>query len=247
MEKKQADSKDSKVIKKSMQAYIEFMFRLIPAVVGEKNWKTNIWIDSDAARKTFSEYVTPGEEAWAIINVENAWVRYMYDDPGRKEGQEGEEDGPRTPKHGYLTAEEIQQVQDHQEAWSKGKTKKKKFPSKWTSDSKVGGWDADGRARFNELVEEIREDRKKWGEAFDELVDTIVSEEIQKKKPKRKKSSDEEEKKKREYVECVWEGSDDEEEKKKAKEKDKSSQPPAAGGSVTPEEMVDPGTSIVAT
>ena len=184
------ENKKNEKIGEYMREYISFMRKLMPAVVGEKNWKANVWIDREV-RKDFNKYITPTEEAWAIINVQNGWVRYMYDKDDGKERNLN-----------YLTEDQIRACEKHDEE-QKTRTNKKKFPNMWTSATSVSGWDITGRIRFNKLVAQIKQDRERWGERFQDELDVVISNDINARKPKKKKP--EEPAENEDFAECTWE------------------------------------------
>ena len=139
-----------------------FLDRFVSCVVGRMEWR------KETPKMVISKIATPTDEAFALLVLENIWDAWKDVDP-----QE------------YIMArskrrrEEDDDVEGECETNSDGTTKKakrrKEIPGKYTKEhrnaKRYRGWGDDGHARFNQLVNLVREDRKVRGSFEEEYLD----------------------------------------------------------------------------
>jgi hypothetical protein len=167
--------------------YEQFVLYLVPAVTGSR-WKrtkkSNIM-----AKQSFQKSATVSDEAFALLVMENAWD--VWKDEAEKIAQgklvmPGPSDRfPSLPKRSVVYGEEeegatpAEQGTENQ-AGDPPSTEKPSF--KYTkTDLEKGkegkGWSNEGMKRYNDLLAQVAEDRKKHPEWDDKLLEWIVNNE----------------------------------------------------------------------
>ena len=156
------DVEDFVQLSKNKSTMKLFLDRFVSCVVGRMEWR------KETPKMVISKIATPTDEAFALLVLENIWDAWKDVDP-----QE------------YIMArskrrrEEDDDVEGECETNSDGTTKKakrrKEIPGKYTKEhrnaKRYRGWGDDGHARFNQLVNLVREDRKVRGSFEEEYLD----------------------------------------------------------------------------
>ena len=123
--------------------YVTFCEKFIKCVVGAKTYGEG-W----KKRQKVCEMSSPSDEAMALLLLENSEARWSTE---------------------FELLKTTTKVQDSllPKAKYTGSGKNKKLPG---ITKRYGGWNNDGIERFNELFKLVKEDRKRNGKWFDDLV-----------------------------------------------------------------------------
>jgi len=124
-------------------AYLYLFQHFIPFVVGVNKYKR------EAKGSIISAVVTPSDEAFAILLIENSETRWTDEFDKKQKG--GELDGATITPSKYTAG---------------GCNRKQKGYTR-----KYRGWNLEGIKRYNVVLDMVREDRKKNQKWFDEVWD----------------------------------------------------------------------------
>lgn len=144
------DPNDPKKNEENRELFLWYWDELLPKMAGSKRWGYSIrnygCISSYCYPDSDTKYITSSDEAMIVVMFENCGQRFPYAAKCTKKGEKIKEDHP-----------------DNQA----------KYSDSTAGQSKYGGWNLEGRTRYNKirkLISKAKRDRKKEIKAIEKLT-----------------------------------------------------------------------------
>jgi hypothetical protein len=171
----------------NIEEYAEFMVELSSSVVSDVIWRNSILIDCDKRMK-YCKRVTPSDEAFILFVVLNSWVKWTR--PQNENQDIGVDDINDDDNLVLDEWNEKRHIFATKYGEQSDKYQKIMMPNLYSGDKRrkgsgvqgKNGWSTEGIKKYNDLFNQVKQDRKEQGDAFDEVVDDLIEKHFRERK-----------------------------------------------------------------